>query len=105
MTRIYEGGRDTGRWTRGEKITSMTDIEVGDVLYEVSHQWSADNLIRVTGRSTVHADSFYARHLNADLSSAGHEWLLWAFEHKRGGFEVYKVVADPNYVENADARE
>lgn len=48
--RIYEGGRSTAGWTRGELITDPGQVQPGHVLIMVCHQFKAENLIRVVAR-------------------------------------------------------
>jgi hypothetical protein len=45
--RTYAKGRLTNGWERGELITTSADLQPGDVLNHVSHQFQAENLIRV----------------------------------------------------------
>lgn len=47
--RVYDAGRSTAGWRRGEPITTLTQLHVGDVLIQVSHRFEAENLLRVTG--------------------------------------------------------
>lgn len=48
--RTYKQGRPTNGWDRGEQITDVADVKPGDVLITVSHQFQAENLVRVVGR-------------------------------------------------------
>lgn len=46
--RSYKGGRSTLGWHKSKRITSLNEIKRGMVLITVSHQFHAQNLIRVT---------------------------------------------------------
>ena len=45
--RTYANGGPTSGWERGELVTTLADVKPGDVLIHVSHQFQAENLIRV----------------------------------------------------------
>ncbi len=47
--RIYTAGRPTTGFRRGKKIIDTAEVQVGDTLIGVSHQFKAENLYRVTG--------------------------------------------------------
>lgn len=48
--RTYEKGRPTNGWDKGERITDVSQVKPGDVLIAVSHQFQAENLVRVMQR-------------------------------------------------------
>ena len=45
--RTYKSGRPTGSWQKGEPITSLDQVKLGDVYVMDSHQFEATNLIKV----------------------------------------------------------
>lgn len=64
--RIYEQGRSTEGWERGELVKEVSQVNVNDVLIGVSHQFEAENLYRV---AEVHDDKFYVVYVAVDGKS------------------------------------
>lgn len=95
MPRVYKGGRDTGRWTRGDEIGRTDEVLAGDVLYLVSHRWGADNLIRVVA---THESGFDYRYVTGELVAASHLMRMWPHELRRDQCNLYKVVAEKEKV-------
>lgn len=94
--RVYSGGRNTGRWTRGKKISSLSQAKRGDVLYMVNHQFKADNLIRVTDRMPAGPregiDWAYADPaLKSHGTTVGHMWP-WEVGGRDATTVLYKAA-------------
>jgi hypothetical protein len=72
MARTYEKGRPTTGWRKDQRITSPEQVQLGDVLIGVSHQFKAENLYLVIPTPhppTPHDDQgFYVRYARPDLS-------------------------------------
>jgi hypothetical protein len=45
--RLYEKGRSTKGYLRGERIESMTQLAKGDILFNVNHKLQTESLIEV----------------------------------------------------------
>ena len=45
--RVYENGRSTIGWRKGNRIKSIKQVKIGDVLIGVSHQFKAENMYLV----------------------------------------------------------
>jgi hypothetical protein len=80
--RIYERGRSTSGWTRGEPITRPDQLKPGDLLIAVSHQFQAENLIRVVVSPIPIPDLFYCEYVTPDtLRRSDHEEMaVWDHE-------------------------
>ena len=46
--RIYDKGRSTLGWKRGERITSASHLKAGLVVITLNHRFEAENLVVVT---------------------------------------------------------
>jgi hypothetical protein len=81
-TRIYEAGRPTTGWRRGEQITDYTQVKPGDVLIAVSHQFKAENLVRVVKRELPFPPGFDYEYVDCKTlrHSDGHTMFCWNFE-------------------------
>ena len=66
--RIHKAGRPTTGFRRGTKITDPAEVQVGDTLIGVSHQFKAENLYRVT---THKGDRFYVVYVQPNGQKAG----------------------------------
>lgn len=51
--RTYKAGRDTGRWRKGDRVTSLAEIKPGDLLIKDSHQFRASNLVKVASLRSI----------------------------------------------------
>ena len=72
MARTYEKGRRTTGWRKGKRITSPEQVQPGDVLIGVSHQFKAENLYVVIESpfppGPHHGQGFYVRYALPDLA-------------------------------------
>jgi len=103
--RTYAKGRPTNGWERGELITTLADLQPGDVLIRVSHQFQAENLIRVVplpeGFSPINSDrGFYYEYVdcrNCERSD-GSLMFCWDWEFTdhpaapRLASEIYRAI-------------
>ena len=88
--RIYKAGRTTTGFRRGTKITDTAEVQVGDTLIGVSHQFKAENLYRVT---THKGDRFYVVYIQPNGQKAdGDEMCVWAFNLTLPGQEWFRAV-------------
>jgi hypothetical protein len=88
--RIYKAGRPTTGFRRGEKIAAPSEVQIGDDLIGVSHQFSAENLYRVTGQK---ADRFHVVYIQPDGQKAdGGEMCVWAFNLTLPGEEWFRAA-------------
>lgn len=80
--RIYERGRSTLGWTRRQQITRLNQIKPGDVLIAVSHQFRAENLVRVVLSPIPDIDVFYCEYVTPDtLVRSDHDHMaVWDHE-------------------------
>ena len=90
QTRIYKAGRPTTGFRRGDKITDTAEVQVGDKLICVSHQFTAENLYRVTKHK---GDRFYVIYIQPNGQKAdGDEMCIWAFNLTLPGQEWFRAV-------------
>jgi hypothetical protein len=72
--RIYKKGRSTVGWTKGERITRLDQLKPGDLLISVSHQFQAENLVRVVVNPSPIPSVFYCEYVTPDtLRRSDHE--------------------------------
>jgi hypothetical protein len=45
--RLYENGRSTKGFIRGERIQNLSQVKVGDILFSVNHKLQTESLIQV----------------------------------------------------------
>ena len=89
-TRIYQAGRPTTGFRQGTKITDTAEVQVGDTLIGVSHQFKAENLYRVT---THKGDRFYVVYIQPNGQKAdGDEICIWAFNLALPAQEWFRAV-------------
>ena len=89
QARIYEAGRPTTGFRRGKKITDPAEVQVGDTLIGVSHQFKAENLYRVTDHK---GDRFTVVYIEANGRKAdGGEMCVWAFNLTLPGQEWFRA--------------
>lgn len=55
--RTYLDGRSTLGWCKGQKVTKYSTLKPGMLLIMVSHQFQADNLIKITPPPALRIDS------------------------------------------------
>jgi hypothetical protein len=86
-------GRGTGGYSRGEKIKSAQEVNVGDLLIYDNEQFDATNLIEVTRKDDtgLNRDIFYAEHIDPSTNTkAGEEFAVWDFDLESNN--IYKAV-------------
>ena len=82
VNRIYPGGRSTVGWRRGRKLTAVSQIKESMTLIGVSHQFRAENLVKVVSlrgrtpllKKTV-PETADIRYVNPNLTIAGPEQM------------------------------
>lgn len=85
MTRTYEQGRSTTGWRKGRRITKPMQVNPGDVLIGVSHQFRSENLfVAISPSNKLHqANGFGVLYVKPDLtltdSDRQPQWV-WDFE-------------------------
>jgi hypothetical protein len=99
MARIYDKGRPTTGWHKGERITRPEQMKTNDVLIGVSHQFKAENLyvaIPSPDPESPHQDDgFYVRYAQPDLKPTHTDFQpqwVWIFELEQNDW--YKAVQD-----------
>jgi hypothetical protein len=91
QARIYEAGRPTTGYCRGEKIADPGEVQIGDTLIGLSHQFRTENLYRVTGHK---GDRFSVAYINPNGQKAdGGEMCVWGFNLTGPGEEWLQAVA------------
>jgi len=89
QTRIYQAGRPTTGFRREKKITDTAQVQVGDTLIGVSHQFKAENLYRVTDHK---GDRFSVVYIHPNGRTAdGGEMCVWAFNLTLPGQEWFRA--------------
>jgi hypothetical protein len=92
MARVYSAGRPTTGFRRGRRIRDPFEVQVGDVLIGLSHQFRAQNLFRVT---KVGLGRFYVVYINPDgterIGEIG-EMCVWGLELARKSKEWFRAV-------------
>ncbi len=77
QSRIYNAGRPTTGFRRGKKIFDTAEVQVGDTLIGVSHQFQAENLYPVTDHK---GDRFSVVYIHPNGRKAdGDEMCIWEF--------------------------
>ncbi len=90
QARIYKAGRPTTGFRRGTKITDPAEVQVGDTLIGVSHQFEAQNLYRVTNHK---GDRFTVIYIKPNGSKAdGGEMCVWGFDLTAPTQEWFRAV-------------
>ena len=87
MARTYEKGRPTTGWRKGERITSAHQVNPGDVLIGVNHQFMAENrylVIPSPHPQSSHQDQgFHVQYIKPDLSPTDTDFQpqwVWNFD-------------------------
>ena len=83
-------------WVRGDRLTSLADVNVGDILLNICDQFDAQNLVRITrlGNDIVSRDEIaygmFCDPVNVATTRApgDHEFSIWEFE-LRGTRQAY----------------
>ena len=94
--RIYDQGRSTLGWTRANRITRLDQLKPGDLLIAVSHQFRAENLIRVVANPSLNPSVIYCEYVKPDtlVRSDHEEMAVWDFDlaspHRN---EFFRAVA------------
>lgn len=98
------GSQNLERWDQGEQVTRLADLKVGDILLELSYQFRAQNLVRITrlddlkGREPgtivygmfVDPDDTSRRRMGGD-----HEFAIWDFELRGPQRHYFRAVPSP----------
>jgi hypothetical protein len=92
--RKERGGRGTGKYTKGEQITDVSEISVGDLLINEEERFGSTNLIKVTRvQSDPSAASYgfdYQYAIGAQEPGGMH---MWGHEFEEDGIRVlYKAI-------------
>lgn len=77
--RKYERGRSTLGWVRGQRITHLDQLKPGDLLIAASHQFQAENLVRVVINPRPNPSVVYCEYVTPDtLRRSDHEEMaIW----------------------------
>jgi hypothetical protein len=86
--RLYRKGRPTKAWAKGERVRSLADVQPGDYLISVCHQFKSENLLIVTGIETRmsrtiqyrYADHRTGRQLTGAQHGPPYGMACWDFE-------------------------
>lgn len=83
--RIYEGGRSTEGFKRGEVVTKTSDVKPGDILVLVAHHFRSENLIIVVPRPEGFTDAstgriFYCQYFDPETRVGSNLMSIWDFE-------------------------
>ena len=83
--RIYEAGRSTEGFGRGEVVTKTSEVKPGDILVLVSHKFQAENLIVVVPRPEGFTDAssgriFYCQYFDPETRVGSNLMSIWDFE-------------------------
>jgi hypothetical protein len=96
--RIYAKGRSTEGWRRGERVTSLDQLQEGTVLVSVSHQFEAENLIRITATNSpanqVRRQIVYWAYVSPELEMLEDGGAIWEFELKGPIREYFLAVRE-----------
>lgn len=88
--RQYLGGLPFEGWKRGPKIWRLDQLEVGNVLISVSHQYRTESLIKVV---EVKPNGYYCLPLDADLKPADRTRIFcWDFDVASESHECFLAV-------------
>lgn len=86
--RLYEQGRSTKSWRKGQKVTSIAELVVGTVVIKVSHQFKAENLVVISPvpNAIPSRPIRYCRYVKPDGTPTWdaelNESAIWDFEIK-----------------------
>ena len=84
------GGSGFGPYSKGEQITDISNLCVGDLLLEHSVQFNANNVVRVT-HVDPHRDIFYGTFEDPEtefelrIGATPDGFAVWGFEMIDGG--------------------
>ena len=86
-------GRHTVGWIPGEKITSPEQVNAGDVLFYISHQFKAKNLVRVRKIERTPSDGFCREFVDTEGTPTG-EYLAftWWFQLEHPEREFFRAI-------------
>ncbi|MFP3637582.1 hypothetical protein [Paraburkholderia sp. SIMBA_054] len=87
-------------WSQGDRLTSLSDVKVGDVLLNISDQFDAQNLVRITrtGNDIVSRDEIaYGVFCDpvdvANTRARGDlEFSIWSFELQGTRQAYYRAI-------------
>ena len=92
--RIFERGRSTLGWSRGERIYRLDQLKPGDILIAVSHQFRAENLLRVVASPSPNPNVLYCEYVRPDtLRRSDHEEMaVWDHDLTAQRTEFFRSV-------------
>ena len=88
MCRTYEQGRPTTGWRKGKRITSPEQVQPGDALIGVSHQFEAENLYVVipSPNTPSNGQGFCVRYAKPDLTPICPDFpVQWVWDFQLAG--------------------
>ncbi len=92
MARVYGAGRPTTGFRRGRQIRDPSEVQVGDILIGLSHQFKSQNLYRVT---RTKLDRFFVVYVKPDgsecLGEIG-EMCIWGFDLSEESKEWFRAA-------------
>jgi hypothetical protein len=83
--RTYDKGRPTKGWARGEQITDAAQVKPGDVLIALSHQFQAENLVRVLTRDRPFPVGFDYEYVDCKTLRHSDGWTMFCHNFELGG--------------------
>lgn len=95
-------GRGFGLYVKGDRISSVSDLHVGDLLLEHSPQFNADNTIIV---SRELEDRVYVHFVNPNnwRQRWGQDFCIWDFDVEHGTTQLWRAVPTRPTVDDEDA--
>lgn len=87
------GGRGWGKFKKGEKISSLKDVKIGEIYLEHSNQFNSNNIIIITSGDTtgLNRDIVYASFVRPNnLKNIEETFAIWGHDLERK-IDLYKI--------------
>ena len=87
------GGRGWGKFKKGEKISSLKDVKVGELYLDHSNQFNSNNIILITSGDTtgLNRDIVYASFVRPEnLNGREETFAIWGHDLE-GKIDLYKI--------------
>ena len=87
------GGRGWGKFKKGEKISSLKDVKVGELYLDHSNQFNSNNIILITSGDTtgLNRDIVYASFVRPNnLKGREETFAIWGHDLE-GKIDLYKI--------------
>lgn len=100
INRMTGGTSPIHGWEQGEKIRDIANVKVGDLMLEVSHQFQAQNMVRITSlskRDFQKDEICYGIFVNPDMTSnprmgGDAEMAIWQSDFRHPLREYFAVT-------------